>query len=71
VDESIVPRKKLAETEEIQGPPLVPTGTPLAAVPEFARGGIVSSGRHLVCAVCGLDAGTCGHQPNLVTEAGQ
>jgi hypothetical protein len=22
----------------------------------------------LVCAVCGLPAGTCGHQPNLVRE---
>lgn len=35
---------------------------------EVAKGGVVTPATRLVCAVCGLTAGTCGHQPSLTTE---
>ena len=37
-------------------------------VPEFAEGGIVSKPTRLICAVCGLAAGTCGHQSSMAIE---
>ena len=61
-------------TEEIQGPPLVPTGTPLAADERKPGGGgeyapepslpVIPHFEALVCPVCRLPS--CGHNLPLV-----
>lgn len=41
------------------------------AEPSPFGGSIEVMPKRVVCAVCGLEAGTCGHSPGLVTEAAE